>query len=371
MSKTREVLWGFQPGSDPIQITAGTAAQCRREQDKRAKDGWVCTILPEGTEPGLLRDLAAAAASRFDDELGFTVITAGELADFRKHAESGFAWTCRTARQKGGTSWDRGKVVGACEIASADRGWYEQHQAFHERTGPELYDLAAARKPWAPPARRAYQPKPLDPGQPVTWTVPETSYYEQPGYVDEAGTYHGPAGYTEVPACTRTGTIWSAGPKGPTWWVTPDEDPGAAVVIRRMSDGQLVQEKWWANWRDEIRRAENVRRRGIYAVVTEVLQGGYSSWSSGPRPETKVLRWHADPDCPDAAGLERDDGEGTAYHRDGPGYSGPWNPTTAADVLVGRVSAGGTMPPFCKHCILLEPRPEETPASAGTVALAR
>jgi hypothetical protein len=368
MSKSSQVLWGFQPGSDPIEITTGTAAQCRREQGKRARDGWVCTILPEGTEPGLLRDLAAAATSRFDDELGFTVITAGELADFQAHADAGFAWTCRTAKPKGGTSWDRGKIVSACEISSADRDWYEQHQLFHERTGPDLFDLDAARKPWAPPRARAYQPGPMDPGQPVTWTWTIEGHYEHPGYVDDFGTYCGPTGWVDAVTRTRTGTIWSAGPKGPTWWVVPDDDLTGAVVIRRQGEGQLVQEKWWANWRDEIRRAENVRRRGMYAVVTEVLAGGWSNWSRDRRPDTKVLRWHADPDCPDAAGLERDDGEGAAYHRDGPGYE-TWHPALAADVLVGRVSAGGTMPPFCQRCIMLEPQPEATPAEAGKVSV--
>ena len=370
MSRGRQVLWGFQPGSDPIEITKGTAAQCQREQGKRARDGWVCTILPEGAEPGLLRDLAAAATSRFDDELGFTVITAGELADFQANADAGFAWTCRTAKTKGGTSWDRGKIVSACEISSADRAWYEQHQLFHERSGPEPYRLP---KPWAPPPRRAYQPGPMDPGQPVTWTWTIGGHWEredgQPVIDPVTG---GPTGqWVESVTRTRTGTVWSGGPASAStsWWVVPDDDPANPVVVRRhgrkfsfeRAEGQLYQDDGWAaGWRDEIRRAENVRRRGVYPVVREVIKGSSWGYSRGRDTDRKVIEWHADPECPDAAGKDRDDGEGAAWDR---GVT----VNDVVDVLTHRVQTSGT-PPYCKRCIMLEPAPEATPALAGTVS---
>ena len=64
---------------------------------------------------------------------------------------------------------------------------------------------AARPKPWKPPARREFAPKPMDPGQRVSWSV------EIPARQGEdLGIY----GRVQIPASieTRHGEIWSAGP---------------------------------------------------------------------------------------------------------------------------------------------------------------
>ena len=375
MSRTTQVLWGFRPGTapEPIKITGGTAAECRREQKTRNAAGWVCGIYPEFTPPRALRDLAATVTSGHVEDLGFTVTRSGEPSDYRVPAEpGGFAWTCRTTRLKGGTGWDRGQIVEACEITSASRDWYDQHAAYHERTGPQPVTLP---KPWKAPARTAqYAPAAMAAGQAVTWTLITPGHWERPdGMPVTDPVTGGPTGqWIESASRTRTGRIWSDGPRGTSWWVNPDDEPASPVVVRRhgksfsfeRAEGQLYEETGWQGWREEIRRAENVRRRGLYPVVTETFtSSGYYS----PRDPHKVVRWHADPQCPDAAGLEPDDGKGAAYGRDG-NDGKPWTPLTATDALTGRVSYGGELP-FCKHCIMLEPRPEpagDTPAYAGT-----
>jgi hypothetical protein len=131
------------------------------------------------------------------------------------------------------------------------------------------------------------------------------------------------------------------------------------VVVRRQGkkfscehrEGELYQSGERSNWREGIRRAENVRRRGVFAVVHETLTKT-SGWGWGEQRDEKVIRWHADPDCPHAAGRPRDDGTGLAYGRTGLNYS-TWDTLTIADVLVGRVQ-WASEPPFCKHCIMLE-----------------
>ena len=80
-------------------------------------------------------------------------------------------------------------------------------------------------RPWKPPARREYRPKPMDPGQRVSWerTLPAVRG-------EDRGIY----GRYDVPARveTITGEIWSGGPSANTWWVVPD-GIRAAVMIRR------------------------------------------------------------------------------------------------------------------------------------------
>jgi hypothetical protein len=224
---------------------------------------------------------------------------------------------------------------------------------------------------WRPPARREYWPKPMDPGQRITWTVTIPGRWERPGYMD-GDVYHGPTGkWIEAVKYDREGTIWADGPSGSTWWVTPDDEPVNPVVVRRQGkkfscehrEGELFETREWSSWRDGIRCAENVRCRGVFAVVHETL-AKTSGWGWGERREEKIVRWHADPDCPEAAGKPRDDGTGLAYGRTGPNY-GPWDTLTIADVLVGRVHLASE-PPFGKHCIMLgvpaEPARELVPA---------
>jgi hypothetical protein len=210
---------------------------------------------------------------------------------------------------------------------------------------------------WKVPPRREYNPKPMDPGQRITWTVTIPGRHEHPGYMD-GDTYHGPAGkWIEAVTCTREGVIWSVATSASSWWVTPDDDPAGPVVVRRAGksqhqyrEGQLFQSGECAGWRDGIRRAENVRRRGIFAVVDSEYTT--RSWS-GPGTVWKTLTWHCDPDCPAAAGKPRDDGDGCAHGRSGPGY-GDWDVHSVADVLIGRVHLASP-PPFCGACIMLEP----------------
>jgi hypothetical protein len=59
------------------------------------------------------------------------------------------------------------------------------------------------------------------------------------------------------------------------------------------------------------------------------------------RGETwKNIAWHADPQCPAAAGKPRDD-------------SAEWDVHSIVDVLTGRVNRQ-VPSSFCKHCIMLE-----------------
>lgn len=198
---------------------------------------------------------------------------------------------------------------------------------------------------WKPPPRRKYQPKLMDPGQVIVWTVttPGQDRHE------------------------RIGTIWSEATSPSSWWVVPDDDERNPVVVRRHGkkfssehrEGELYESREFSGWRENIRRAENVRRRGLYAVVVQTQAGSYEHWSRRQRPDTHFVSWHADPDCPSAARYERWDGEGHAYHASGPDGE-RWNPLTAADVLVGRVPWASD-PPFCGRCVMFT---EPAPASA-------
>ena len=64
---------------------------------------------------------------------------------------------------------------------------------------------------------------------------------------------------------------------------------------------------------------------------------------TGPGYVYSSVLWHADPDCPDAAGKPRDSSRQWTLHR-------------IVDVLVGREYLNGE-PPFCPRCIMLEPEP--------------
>ena len=214
---------------------------------------------------------------------------------------------------------------------------------------------------WKPPARREFSPKPMDAGQRVTWTVTIPGSWERPGYMD-GDVYHGPTGkWIEAVTYSREGVIWSPATSASSWWVQPDDDPANPVVVRRQGrkfscehrEGELFESRECSGWRDGIRRAENVRKHGIFPVVDS--ESVTRSWS-GPGTVWKTVSWHADPECPLAAGKTRDDGVGCAHGRSGPGY-GDWDVNTAADVLVGRVP-WASQPPFCSHCIMLEPAAE-------------
>jgi hypothetical protein len=205
---------------------------------------------------------------------------------------------------------------------------------------------------WKAPARREYKPKPMDPGQPVTWTVKVDGRWTIPAHM-EGDVYRGPSGeYVEPYSYTRTGTVWSVATSASCWWVVPDDDPRDPVIVRRQGkkfsldrrEGELYQTREGEGWREGIRRAENVRRRGVFAVVDSEYTS--SSWMG--RGETrKFLAWHADRECPAAGGKPRDD-------------STEWDVNAMVDVLTGRVNHQ-VPSSFCKHCIMLE----AAPAPAG------
>jgi hypothetical protein len=193
---------------------------------------------------------------------------------------------------------------------------------------------------WKPPARREYRPKAMDPGQPVTWIVKVDGRWTIPAHMD-GDVYHGPSGeYIEPCSYTRTGTVWSVATSASCWWVTPDDDPASPVIVRRHGkkfsldcrEGELYQTREHEGWRENIRRAENVRRRGVYAVVNREYES--RSWTGRGTP-WKDIAWHADPQCPAAEG------------------SPEWDVHTAVDVLTGRVNRQ-VPSSFCKTCIMLE-----------------
>jgi hypothetical protein len=199
----------------------------------------------------------------------------------------------------------------------------------------------------------------MDPGQRVTWHVRIDGHYAvRPHFED--GEYRGGTGWVEAVEYVREGTIWSVATSASAWWVIPDDAPSAPVIVRRAGksrhqyrEGQLFQSGECAGWREGIRRAENVRRRGVFAVVDR--EDVSRSWS-GPGTAWKTLTWHSDPDCPAAAGKPRDDGTGCAHGRSGPGY-GDWTVHRVVDVLIGRAQLSSP-PPFCARCVMLEDAPE-------------
>jgi hypothetical protein len=217
---------------------------------------------------------------------------------------------------------------------------------------------------WKPPPRRDYTPKPMDPGQVVVWTHRTRGYWTVPSRYDpEANTCTPAQGWIPALDTERIGTIWSDGSSPSTWWVLPDDDMLNPVLVRRAGkrhvpewrEGDLFQSTEGDGWRDAVRRAENVRRHGMYAVVKETYTAPGRMY--GPRETRHVIEWHADPQCPHAAGKQRYDGTGEGY---GIGWTGPgyetWNAMDATDVLIGRVQLSSP-PPFCPRCIMLEPEP--------------
>lgn len=142
-----------------------------------------------------------------------------------------------------------------------------------------------------PARRREYAPKPLDPGQPFAWEIPAHS---------DNGTW--------VEAAQRTGVIWSAGPGPRLLWVQPDDAPSYPVLVEIPAPSRArwhgPRETRGADWaRDAMRRAEAVRARGaVYAVITSTREIRAYNWYDRARVINEYA-YHADPDCPDAAGL--------------------------------------------------------------------
>jgi len=223
------------------------------------------------------------------------------------------------------------------------------------------------RTMWKPPARRQYTPKPMDPGQRVTWHVRIDGHHAVPPRM-VGGQYRGGTGWVDATEFTRTGTIWSVATSATSWWAVPDDEPGNAVIVRRAGksyrhhwpEGTLYQTREHENWRDAVRRAENVRRHGVFAVIERTDPGRYDYGYRRNVPDTHTLRWHTGQNCPDAAGMPRWDGRGHVHNSSGPGYE-PWSALLFADVLIGRIEYGGSLP-VCARCVLFE--------TAGTSAQA-
>jgi len=205
----------------------------------------------------------------------------------------------------------------------------------------------------------------MDPGQRVTWHVRIDGHHAVPPRIVD-GVFRGGTGWVEAVECTRTGTVWSVATSATSWWVVPDDEPANAVVIRQAGksyrhgwpEGTLYQSRECEGWRDGIRRAENVRRRGVFPVV----ESEYASRSwSGPGTTWQNVVWHTDPGCPRAAGKARYDGTGCAHGTTGPDYA-TWTAASIADVMVGRMQLSSPGP-FCATCIMLEPATD--PAQAA------
>ena len=208
--------------------------------------------------------------------------------------------------------------------------------------------------------RKAYAPKPMDPGQAVTWTVRIDGHYAVPPHY-ENGDYRGGTGWIDAVEYSRQGIIWSPGSSASTWWVIPDDSPSDAVLIRRAgkrdyrdTEGTFFEVP--TVWHEMIRRAENVRSRGIFPVIERTEQS-YRSDFRGFResvPEHTVV-WHTDPECPGAAGKQAftSDRDGHARGYFTPDYR-PWDPFEVARVLMGLVTIGCSPTPFCATCILLD-----------------
>ena len=192
-----------------------------------------------------------------------------------------------------------------------------------------------------PPARRDYRPKPLDAGQEIIWTREIHGHWT--GATWGAGTWV-PSEYV-----IRTGVIWSAGPHPRSLWVTPDDAPGYPVLVnlpapKRAEAGDQPSESYGAEWaREATRRGESLRRHGsVYSVVesTEKVWGrGY-----GADSERKRLSWHADPQCPHAAGKVREpvtDWAAYSFRR-------------VLSIVTGAEHDGNSPSPLCRTCIYLE-----------------
>jgi hypothetical protein len=221
--------------------------------------------------------------------------------------------------------------------------------------------LNATRKPtmWQVPPRREYNPKAMDAGQRVTWHVRIDGHYANPPRF-EGGEYRGGTGWVDAVTYTREGTVWSVATSASAWWVVPDDEPGNPVVVRRAGksyrhgwpEGALYQSREHEHWRDAMRRAENVRRLGVFAVIERTDPGRYDYASRRHGSDTHTLCWHADQDCPDAASKQRWDGQGYAHNSHGPDGA-RWSAHSIASVLIGVTEYGGNLP-VCSRCVLAE-----------------
>lgn len=217
---------------------------------------------------------------------------------------------------------------------------------------------------WKAPPRREYKPKPMDAGQRVTWTARTEGYY--------VGGYSPTAVYVPQVDVQRAGVIWSDGSAPHTWWVLPDDDPLNPVIVRRAGAkqrmqyraGELFQSGEGNGWREAVRRAENVRARGIFPVIEHTEPGRYDYISRRNLADTHTVVWHADRACPAAEGKELFGGDQARNYR-GPDYA-VWTAADVARALMGLVRVGSSPTPFCARCIMLD-RSLASPHSCASV----
>ena len=184
---------------------------------------------------------------------------------------------------------------------------------------------AAARPRPAP--RRAWQPKPYDPGTVVAYT-------------DTAGT-------------PRTGQVWSAGPVASSVWLLPTHDPtrpAAAKVHRPAHADPSARQlpEYTPEWsRDTVRRCDAVRAAGRVFRCTQTRPAGRWHPDGGRHAAAGPVRagpYHVE-GCP-TAGPDREYLTGGSYTR-------PYGPVAwVVDTLL-HSAAGGPLPDFCRTCIYL------------------
>lgn len=211
-------------------------------------------------------------------------------------------------------------------------------------------------KPWKPPTRREYKPKPTDAGQRIeyvritpahwegrTWN-PQGQLLTQGTWVDET---------VEI----RTGTVWSVAMVGTEFWVQPDDDTMHPVLVKK-----ATKTAWQARHgefyeitgqgeaaRARIRLAERVRKTGIFPVVDFVSNS--SRWGQ----KRAFVKWHSDEWCEKTKGKELFDlkdfpgDRNEVYGYYGPSkFHEPWSVHDVVRILVGRDQIPSDL---CSSCV--------------------
>jgi hypothetical protein len=304
------------------------------------------------------------------------VVTNGpprELTEVR--ADSGFAWSCQTGHA------EDGELTEIHQITSDDRDEYERHMRGHGFKPPK--SAYQRWTPWTPPRpAKESRPKPMDPGQRVEWVRVAEGHWEGRTYVEATDTtvarFEGGTWVDEVRE-TRAGVIWSVADTVSAWWVQPDDDPLYPVYVKRAGKRERYEHGEGALYevpgvgeasRASTIRAEVIRRRGIFPVIDSQSSGyGSTSWGTNHI----YLKWHSDPQCPQAAGKDHYDPDsrpqGIVYGYQPEGRAirslgqSRWTVLDVADTLIS-----GEQPPscLCPDCIVnLDPHPPATPTAAS------
>lgn len=283
------------------------------------------------------------------------IITNGPLRPMAEvRAENGFGWWCRRGHLENGEIH---------EISGGDRREYQRHMRGHG--AKPLKTAYEPWRPWKPPRPAdAYAPKPADPGQRVEWVQATEGHWRDDCDPDAPGT----SVRADGQHTTRTGLIWSVATAPSEFWVQPDDDPTHPVLVKRAgkrdrghNEGELYEIPGAAEAAAaRIRRAEIIRKRGIFPVIDRVETWSYRD----SRTAEKVIVWHSDPGCPRAAGKAAGDGDG----RDA-GHASSWTPMRVADVVLAGQGADRSLCPDCIVNLDASPRrTSEEPVTASPAA---